>query len=63
MSLYYDEQNEEVLKEKRVQTGEVVSTEISTHSEEYDYLFTRIQQDEKTIKAKQIKALSSFDTN
>ena len=29
--------NEEVLKEKRVQTEDVASTEIGTQSEEYDY--------------------------
>ena len=48
MSFNYDDQNEEVLKENWVQTGEFVSTEISTHSEENDYLFTPIKQDEKT---------------
>ena len=32
---HYDEYNEEVLKEKWVQTEEVASTEIRTYSEEY----------------------------
>lgn len=46
-SCHYDEKNEEALNEKGVQTEEVMCTEVATQSEEYDYSFIPLKQDEK----------------